>query len=269
MNQNIARCPLIIISIHMGWLVIRFKEEQIFLCPRIWWKNNQKRLMNHSSNEKHIDFDFFYTPSLFPHSSWTLEWKKSIFRIEFIIWDAFSARDHWFGIVDSRALPSTVGINRSYRRQRMPRFFIKACGQCCGVKHQLQSLMGADSMKIARQAGDKMKIPQEKKKDWWWWWSQFLRGNKPQGAPELYTCINLYTLPDRVSNNNSITHRWFLQPSCIIASVETDSLKQLRRETELLIPFKRGDWNPFLQLFLTQHIFQRHKEIRRLGEKKA
>lgn len=164
MNQNIARRPLIIISIHMGWLVIRFKE-QIFLCPQIWWKNNQKRLMNHSSDEKHIDLDFCHTPSPFPHSSfWTVGWKKSTFRTEFIIWDAFSARDHWFGIVDSRPLQSTVGINRSYRRQRMPRFFIKARGQCCGVKHQPQSLMGADSVKIARQAGDKMKIPQGKKK---------------------------------------------------------------------------------------------------------
>ena len=39
--------------------------------------------------------------------------------------------------------------------------------------------------------------------------------------------------------------------------MQAESLKQLRRETELLIPFKRGEWILFSILFLTQHIFQR------------
>lgn len=44
----------------------------------------------------------------------------------------------------------------------MPRFFINAYGQCCSVGQQLQSLMGAVSMSIALEAGDKMEIPQGK-----------------------------------------------------------------------------------------------------------
>lgn len=167
------------------------KNQNIFLCPQIRWKNNEKRL---KAVMKNLLILIFCTPPFSPSLFFSiLGWEEIVFRIEFIIWDSFSARGHWFGRVDSRPLPSTLGINRSYRRRQMPQFFIKACSQCCSDERQLQSFMGADSLKITWQAGYKMEI-QPGIKNWWWWWSQFLRGNKPHGAPALYTHINLYTL---------------------------------------------------------------------------
>lgn len=148
--------PLIIISIHIGRLVIWFEEERTKkynfplstnLVEKIirkdpWIKAVMKNLLILISHP--LPF-----PSLFFS---VLGREESVFRIELIIWDAFSVRGHWFGIVDSRPLLSTVGINRSYRRKQTPRFFIKACGQCCSVERQLQSPMGDGDVKIARQA---------------------------------------------------------------------------------------------------------------------
>lgn len=131
-NQNIAGRPLIIISIHRDWLVIWFGEEKekntIFLCPQIRRKNNQKRLVNHSSNEKPIDSDFssllcFYS-LCFP-----LQWGESVFRIDFIIWEALSVRGRWFGLADTTPMPSKLKIKRSHWRRRTLQFFIKVYGQ--------------------------------------------------------------------------------------------------------------------------------------------
>lgn len=196
--------------------------------------------MNQSSNETY--WFCFFAPLPFSSLFLLLGWEEILLRLEFIILDSFSAWGHWFGIVDSRPLSSTVGINGSYRRKQMPQFFIKACSQWCSDERQLHSIIGADSMKIGWQAGDKMEIRPGKKN--WWWGSQFLRGNKPHGTPALCTHIHLYTLilnSDRLSKDNSILHRWFLQPSCYIASAQTDSLKHLRTETELLILSKREE----------------------------
>lgn len=65
--------------------------------------------MNQRCNEKPIDFDFShplpFSSLFFP----LLSWERSVFRIEFIVWDAFSTKGHWLVIVDSRPPPSSVG----------------------------------------------------------------------------------------------------------------------------------------------------------------
>lgn len=160
------------------------KNPNIFLCPQIRLKIIRKDSWI-KVVIKNLLILIFHSPPLLLTLLLRIGARggESVFRIEFIIWGSLSARGHWFWILNSGPQPSTVRINRSYRRKQMPRFFIKACGQCCSVERQLQSLMEADSVKIAWRAGGKMEIPQGKK-DWSW----------PQGTLALYTYMNLYTL---------------------------------------------------------------------------
>lgn len=65
---------------------------------------------------------------------------------------------YWFGIADSRPLPSTMGVwggtNRTYRRKQMPCYVIKACGECCGNKCKFWSFMETDGVRNCT-AGDR------------------------------------------------------------------------------------------------------------------
>lgn len=115
------------------------------------------------------------------------------------------------------------------------------------------------------RAGEKMEI-QPGIKSRWWWWSQFLRSNKPHGAPALYTHINSYTLlilnpqtgSQRITqyytDGSSNLHVLLHQRRLILWSSYPERQSYwffLNEETETISAF-------FFLFFLTQHIFQRH-----------
>lgn len=75
-------------------------KNTLSFCPRIWWGNNIKRLVNQCSNEKPIDLAS--CSFLHPFSGCSSD---TVFGVELIIWDAFSAKEpSTWGIVDSTPL---------------------------------------------------------------------------------------------------------------------------------------------------------------------